>query len=324
MGLALEVGGNSHCYVFSCAEIEIKKGKSQGAPPADLAAAWEEFTQTHGEYGTNQNYQCKNNDIILTVTDRKTKKLLSEFTLKGVANIKNVGTINNGMEQQILATELESENFAVAGPPAENAVTPVEKIPAVRQYLPKQKLSKKDLAALSRHYHAENYFEANCILMKAALEGIAFNDGRGSAKIDYYSLAWAAADTYGTLTNRFRSPGGDGFWDTEFHEQIKMTQEEIAQHRPLSEKSKDYFQNSSSGIEYYKYRHNKIGQALTRYETIVNELDKGNKFYLTYLNEKNEEETVYFKAEKSLTEELLALNNIKLQAVANEPTAERA
>ena len=235
----------------------------------------------------------------------QTQKLLTEITLKNVANIKNVDVVNNDEELQILEEALD--DFVITPVPApENAKTSTEKIPAVQKYIQKHQLDKEDLSALKKHYRAGNYFDANCLLLAGALAGNGFGNEGGKACVDYNSLRRLAHESYEELSRRFRTDySSDKFWDDEFYHQLQKTQGEIEAQDRLSPSTKKYFQESREGIAAYRERHDYIGRALAQYELLVNELDKGNKFYLTYFDENAKEQTVYFKSEKSLTEEAL-------------------
>ena len=313
MGMAFEVGANSHCYVFSCDDIEIRRGPKREPAKISLTEAWDEFV---GSYRAGDiDYDGKNNDIILKISSAQT-----EITLKNVANIRNVDVVNNDDELAILEEALD--NFVVTKAPAlEDAKTPVEKIPAVQKYIHEHKLDREELSALKKHYRAGNYFAANCILLAGALEGNGFGNEGGEAHVDYNSLRRLAHECYEELSKRFRTDyDSDKFWDNEFYHHLKKTQGEIESQANLSPGTKDYFQSSSGGMKGYRSRHYYFGRALAQYETLVNEMAKGNKFYLSYFDEYDKEQTVYFKSEKSLTEELLALNNIKIKTVGKENT----
>ena len=316
MGMAFEIGANSHCYVFSCEDIEVKRGAKRELAKTSLTEAWDEFI---GSYGASDiDYDSKNNDLILSISCAQTKKLLTEITLKNVANIRNVDVVNNDQELQSLEEALD--DFVVTQVPApEDAKTPIEKIPAVQKYIQRHQLDKEELKALKKHYRAGNYFDANCILMAGALEGNGFGNEGGEAHVDYNSLRRWAHECYEELSKRFRTDyRSDKFWDDEFFHQLKKTQGEIEAQEGLSESTKKYYNESSGGMKSYRRRHDYFAHALAQYELLVNELEKGNKFYLSYFDEYDKEQTVFFKSEKSLTEELLALNNIKIKSATKE------
>ena len=312
IGLALEIGGNSHCYAFSCEKIEVRRGEKREPVVVERSAALRELAAMKERLDYKQNFKCAGKNIIITRHLPESGKLHTEITLKSVANIHNVGTTNDENEREILSAALASKNFTTHTLNAEDNQLSTEKIPAVRQHIKKQKLPPEQLAELKKHYAAGNYFDVNCILLGEALGRLTHKSTDREYTVDYNSLRAAAFTNYQTLTRRF-GPAGDGFRDKEFHAKIQDAQQEISAHAPLSNQTNDYFVEDSEQFEYYQERHFEIGLALTQYQKTVREIARGNKYYLAFRKEGGEWETVYFRAEKSLTEELLALNKINMK-----------